>query len=687
MKDSEFEEKYMKELDSHQKKAVRKTEGPSLLLAVPGSGKTRVIVTRLGYMCLVKGIDPASILTVTYTVAATGEMKSRFQKRFGPAVTDERGEYSVPSFRTINGICHSIIRYYEKAFARTAFEIADESTVFCILRDIYRAENHGGFASEAELSDMRLKFSYIKNMMLKDEEIKDAFPKEKMDVAKCFSNYEKALRRLKKMDFDDQMVYAGRILKKYPDILAAFRKRYRYILVDEAQDTSLIQHEIIRMLAEENNNIFMVGDEDQSIYGFRAAYPKALLDFEKDYPGAMVIFLETNYRSAENIVSAAGRFIRSNTMRREKIMRAASEDPGDVHEVRFSRRAGQYDRLCDIARDTLESGKTVGVLYRNNESALPLVDRLEKEGIAYRIRGFDSSFFTHPAVNDIRNIIKFAEYPYDPEIFMDIYYKFDLKIRKELAVKAVHGQIPGEMSLFDIVAENSRGRQREKILKFQRDLEALKTDRADKGIRRILYPMGYHEFLSQRNMDENKALILEMIGESEESLPKLFERLDQLQQIVSAGNENRDSNFVLSTIHQSKGLEYDRVVLIDAVEGILPSDTDPDLSPFERKKLLEEERRLYYVAMTRAKSVLTIFSYQDGTSRFTREVFSGKAETVSGKNRDLEPGMRIIHRSFGGGTVLSIENGTAEVEFDSKPAPVKIMLSYVLENGVLKIDE
>ena len=312
---SEFYNQFSIQLNEQQLSAVQSVTGPVLLLAVPGSGKTTVLVTRLGYMIFCRGIAPEKILTVTYTVAATKDMSERFASRFGQDLADHL------EFRTINGICARVIQYYGRKTARTAFSLlTDEKRISAILFAIYQ-KTERVYPTEGDLKNVRTLITYIKNRMLNEKEIEALDETSEIRISAIYKEYCKHLRENQLMDYDDQMVYAYNMLRKIPWLLEYFQDQYPYICVDEAQDTSKIQHAIIALLASRTENLFMVGDEDQSIYGFRAAYPEALLEFEQHHPGANVLLMEENFRSDANIVQAADCFIQKNTLRHEKHMR------------------------------------------------------------------------------------------------------------------------------------------------------------------------------------------------------------------------------------------------------------------------------------------------------------------------------------------------------------------------------
>ena len=254
-------------------------------------------------------------------------MSERFAVRFGEDMAKRL------EFRTINGICARIIQYYGRRIGKTPFELVkDEKTTTGMLIRI--CQDHGmGYPTESDLKNVRTLITYIKNMMLTEEELQKLEEESDIRIAGIYREYCSQMRAQNLMDYDDQMLYAYKMLRMDPGLLAYFQKLYPYICVDEAQDTSKIQHAIIALLATESGNLFMVGDEDQSIYGFRAAYPEALLSFEKNHKGAKVLLMEENFRSNAKIVEAADKFIQKNTLRHEKHMKPAREAGTDIREA------------------------------------------------------------------------------------------------------------------------------------------------------------------------------------------------------------------------------------------------------------------------------------------------------------------------------------------------------------------
>ena len=606
-----FDRKYTLRLNPQQAEAVHAVEGAVLLLAVPGSGKTTVLVTRLGYMLCCCGIPADKILTMTYTKAATREMRQRFARLFGEDCPQ------VPEFRTINGVSSKIIDFYARVRGKgNAFTLMENEVELAkLVSDLYH-ELSGDFATQSAVKELRRWITYVKNMMLDEGAIGeldtgfDKFPE-------LYSRYNQVLRQQRWMDYDDQMVYAKKILEIRPDVLAHFQDAFPYVCVDESQDTSRIQHAIIHLLARKTGNLFMVGDEDQSIYGFRAAYPDALMQFEQTYPGARVLLMEENYRSTPEILRLADGFIQQNPNRHPKAIRPTRESGAEVHLITAADRAVQYLWLLHAA---VCSGEQAAILYRNNDSALPLIDLLDRQGMAYRCRQMDDTFFTHRIVTDILDIIAFAHDERDAEVFLRIYYKLGSGISKKAAEyacersRASGDTILEELLRFPLLSQYAR----DSVTGLISLLPRLLTDTAEQGLNRIWRELRYKDYVEQQQLDTNKYEILCLLASRETSLDSLLARLDCLRALVAEPPNPAGDGPILSTIHSSKGLEYDTVYLLDTLDDILPAVTEPK-NPEEQRQY-EEERRLFYVAMTRAKNHLYLFSCRDRSSAFIREL-------------------------------------------------------------------
>ena len=700
----EFKSSFHIQLNPQQEAAVRQVDGPTLLLAVPGSGKTTVLVTRLGYMLYCLGIDPGHILTVTYTVAAAGDMKRRFHSFFGAEYAE-----ALP-FRTINGVCQSIIHRYARVKGTVPFELeSSESRLSALVRELMAAG--GDYPTDQDVKEVRTRITYCKNMLLTDEEVRE-IRLDGVDFPAVYFAYRQQLERSRRMDYDDQMVFACRILRRFPDLLAYYQTRFPYLCVDEAQDTSKIQHKILRLLAARSRNLFLVGDEDQSIYGFRAAWPQALLEFQTVYPEARVLLMETNYRSTRSIVAKADAFIQRNQSRHAKHMTTDNPQGEPIRVVELEDYSRQYRYLLRLAR---ECSRSTAILYRNNDSALPLIDLLEREGVPYRCRQRESYFFSSPVVRDLTDMLRFALDGRDAERFLRFYYKLDLRLKRRV-LQDVLARYGGDAPVLDVLLDSGQiepwqaGRLRALRTHFSK-LPALGGFAA---LQRIVKYMGYGDYLSARHADAARVNILLSLARQSSGIQGLLDRLDALQRVVEGPERYPDCPLVLSTIHSSKGLEYDRVVLIDVMDGVFPAVDAPEeegsLSPEEREAL-EEERRLFYVGITRAKYQLELLTYSARFgepapgSTFARQLLGSvpsgdravprpkplppprkappPASSVALWEKDYIPGAAVVHRQFGRGILLDKTGSIASVSF-REHGTKKLDLTACLRKGLIR---
>ncbi len=690
-------------MNEQQETAVKKVQGPVLLLAVPGSGKTTVLVTRLGYLIYCCGVRPEEILTMTYTVAATRDMRERFCSVFGEEFRNRL------EFRTINGVSARIILQYEKATGHKAFRLEENSReISQLLNSIYRAQT-SEIPTESDIKNIQTQITYIKNMLLTDEEIGRIKSDSNYEIAPIYREYCRTMRQAKRMDYDDQMVYASQILRKCQDILKRFQSRYRFFCVDEAQDTSKIQHLLIRQLSGSHPNLFMVGDEDQSIYGFRAAYPQALMEFSHVYPEASVLLMETNYRSTPQIVKAADRFILQNKNRYPKNMKANRKDGQPVRQILVSDRKAQYRYLAKYAKNCT---RETAVLFRDNDSALPVIDLLDRQGTPYRCRQVDSTFFTSRIVRDITDFIRFASDPANGGLFLKLYYKCNAGISKAQAEAAVRLAATRRSTVLEELLSLDLSRWCcQKVKALQSHFSRLADRPAEQAIYCIVNDMGYGDYLDQRKADRRKIPILEAIAAQVQTPARLLERLHEIQELVKSGASDPKALIILSTIHSSKGLEYDRVILTDVIDGILP-EVDPDPKDEDTADALEEERRLFYVALTRAKNeaALIRFRKEDLRSSFAEFLFppqpTASASTHANSRAPMPPinryfspsrregltaaakeyfvNTRIRHKTFGNGVIIKRSGDIATIRFDNGTLK-KIDLIAALQAKALSI--
>lgn len=591
----EFCAKYHVRLNDQQSAAVQRVNGATLLLAVPGSGKTTVIVARTGYLLHVVGIDPRNILTITFTKAAAREMKERFIKKFGEV------NGLVPHFSTINSFCLSVIKTCAREKHITIPELVPNNEP--IIRDIARTMMRD-YPSDSTIKSLAQSIGKVKNELMENDQIKQ-IEEEGIDFYEFYLKYKAHLTDNGLMDFDDQLLMANELLDTYPDILARAKKQYRYISLDEAQDTSLVQHRIVQKLVGKDGNIFMVGDEDQSIYGSRGAYPEALLSFESDYNNASIIYMETNFRSDQKIVLAANQFIKRNKERHDKNMHPNSTEEGKINFVPLQDMKSQPHMVFDAIRKALAAkDHTLAILYRNNYSAIPIINLLQKAGLGVRTRDAAGIFLTNFVVSDILTFFRFAKDQTNLQLFRQLYYKLGLYLKSSVvqSIEETMARQPCRSALIPLTHYGRISAQSRQILRYMDELP--KMSPLD-GIDSILWNIGYMDNWLQRKIDEGasesslmlKVNILKLVAMEYKTVDEFLTAIDRIRDYQG----DPDSNVTLSTIHSSKGLEFDQVVLVDVFNGVLPT-----ISNTKEEKDEEEEARLFYVGTTRAKHQLDI---------------------------------------------------------------------------------
>ncbi len=514
----------------------------------------------------------------------------------------------------------SILKRYCNLHGKTMDELITDKDAVGICTGIYRKYNQD-YPTESDISQMRTLISYVKNMRLSEDEIKQLGEKERIQLWEYYQDYKNALKKRKLMDYDDQLTGALAVLTQLPDICKYYQDKYKYICVDESQDTSKIQHIIIAKLVGNTGNLFMVGDEDQSIYGFRAAFPEALLSFDKNYKNSTTLVMKTNYRSGKMIVDAAEYFIKHNRLRHNKGMIASRTDEGSIRFVSIDNRSKQYTHLLDVAANT--SGQ-MAVLYRENDSIIPLVDLLEREGISYRIKGSYGVFFSNRVVIDIISILKFALDPSLLDCFKRIYPKVRLYLKKKQAEELCEKAEKYEKTIFEVVdSVDSLDENKKRFIKdFYNNLKRISRFSTSDALSYICGQMGYAQYLQDNEIDDSRIFILKELAKSEPKITEFINRLDYLQQKLADDRTDYNANFILSTIHSSKGLEYDEVYLIDTVDGIFPKKLSNMNKPIDSREYcdFEEERRIFYVGITRAKNRLNIFTIKNMHAEFLNEM-------------------------------------------------------------------
>jgi len=535
-------------------------------------------------------------------------------------------------------------------------------------------------------------------MMLTEEEIEKLnSPDFGFDVSDVYKKYIHTMTENNLMDFDDQLIFAYEFLLNYADILTSVHDIYRYINVDEAQDTSRIQHKIIELIASKHNNIFMVGDEDQSIYKFRGAYPNALLEFKDTYPEAEILYIEMNYRSTETIVKAAGEFIKQNRDRHQKHIISDKGKGPDIKRVPVPDVKYQYRYLYD---KLIQERGSIAVLYRNNESAIPLLNILEINNIPFRVRedGMDL-FFTHFTVADIIAFLLLGMDPFDYNSFTKIYFKLGAYLSKEhLALIIEIMESDPEKSVIDILVTlpDLGLEQRTKLTTIAQILSNIKLMTPFEAISKIVYDMKYIDWIDKQVASGNsrqtlfqKINTLLAVSMEYKNIPDFLNRLNELAN-YEVQKYDIPPNITLSTMHSSKGLEFDKVIIIDAYDGILPSEFAIQNMKDGSRDDYEEEVRLFYVAVTRARNNLEfILSNKRFGLNIFDSMFIGQLLSENKKDRILAssngiktvpisepifntrrvgqnyiPGKSVTHNNFGNGIITDVKGNIVTVKFD-----------------------
>ncbi len=654
-----FKEKYQINLNRQQERAMLAIEGSVLLLAVPGSGKTTVLVNRLGHMVINKKIPPTKILAITYTKAAAEEMRERFSTKFGEVFGRQI------NFRTINSLAFDIYLKYCKLNGIVPRKNIQDEERKRLLRQTFK-EIKKKYAHENDILELSTSITYIKNMMLNTEqicELEDEYP----NLNAMYEYYQMFLKKERKMDFDDQMVFAYKILQKDESVQNALREQYKYICVDEAQDTSKIQHEIIKILAK-GNNVFMVGDEDQSIYGFRAAYPKALLNFRYDYINPYILRMERNYRSTKQIVEKAKGFISQNRGRYEKDMTAERGDGEEVRLEKVSSKEEQYRHLIEIAK---KAKAETAFIYRDNESSIVLIDLLLRNNIPFRLRKPEMNFFETKVVKEVVAYLSLAIDEHDADSFDKICNRGIIYLEDTQKQYAIRNCKSRHISIYDAVGEQMQYLKKEERYRANRFRDVMKMvaeSNAEDAIS-ILIDNGYGEHLKKEKLDVGKIEILNIIAKNERDIKSFLDRLKEIESKIKQGFDSKEKNaIVLSTIHSSKGMEYETVYMVDVYDGRLPSSKT---NIFNRSKDNadgeKEERRLFYVGITRAKNNLNLFSIKDKHSTFIEELFPEeiikKIKEEEKRAKEREKNIQMYKRNF---SPMYSEQELEEIRRDNK---------------------
>jgi len=676
------------QLNNEQLKAVNHIDGPMLVLAGAGSGKTKVLTSRIGNL-IENGISPYNILAITFTNKAAKEMKSRVVNLIGNTANN----IQISTFHSL-GLKILKENYNLLGYERN-FTIVDSDDVLTVIKKIMKDLNLSKEMYNPR--EIKNKISSAKNEMMGV----DAFSKVEFDhnVVEVYRRYIKKLKDGNSIDFDDLLILPIKLFKSYPTILEDYQNKYKYILIDEYQDTNEAQYTLSKMLAAKYRNIFVVGDNDQAIYAFRGANYKNILNFEKDYPESKTIMLEENYRSTKTILNAANSVIKNNKERKEKNLWSNNDSGNKIKYRVVSNEKEEASFVGNEIKELLQKGikeEDIAVLYRTNAQSRVVEEEMLKKNIKYRVVG-SFYFYNRKEIKDLLCYLRLINNHKDDISLLRIINTPKRGIGEKTLDNLTNTAAEKNTSIYDAINSG-------KELEFKNLIEELTVDSEKLSltelIDNILDKSGIKKELSSSKLLEDE-IRLENLNEFK-SITKSYEEeygsatlndfLDEIS-LVSDMTEHQDgtNRVSLMTMHSVKGLEFDYVFIVGMEEGIFPHyNAINDGS----NSAIEEERRLCYVAITRAKKDLYITSAESRMlfgntnrnmpSRFIDEIDKEYLDTVQknpinkivskikksvDKNATYEVGERISHTDFGEGIIISVDKSILTVAF---PHPIGI---------------
>ena len=580
-----------------QTQAIQHTDGPCLVLAGPGSGKTLTIVNRVKYLIEKQKVRPEEILVVTFTRFAAAEMKSR--------LCLVMGKRDLPvTVGTFHGIYYGILKW---AYRMNQENILSETEKYQILRGVINKERMEIFDEEDFIQDIAAEIGKVKNNRIPLEE----FVSEKCSAdafRNIYRNYEQHRKELKKIDFDDMLVLCYELFRSRPDVLAQWQKKFRYVLIDEFQDINRIQYDVIRMLVQPENNLFVVGDDDQAIYGFRGADSELMLGFGKDFPDAKQILLGMNYRSTANIVQNSLKLIENNVERYSKKLEANREGGSCLHIQEVKDPVEEAEYVLEEIQKCKENGikeEEIAILFRVHTDARAVVEAMVERKIPFQMKEHLPNIYEHFIAKDIMAYFRLATGKRRRQDFLQVMNR----PKRYLGRDSVSGSQVSFEDMRKFYCDKDW--MIDRIDQFEWDVKMLMKMAPYAAIQYIRKRIGYDDFLKEYAFTHqiNRSDLNEVLAEIEEaakaftSVEEWFTHVEEYTETLRAKEKERNRprpGVRLMTIHASKGLEFKQVFLIEANEGRIP------YQKAKTDKEIEEERRLFYVAMTRAKDFLKI---------------------------------------------------------------------------------
>ena len=587
-------------LNHAQTEAVAHNKGPCMVLAGPGSGKTLTIAKRIEYLIMKHKVRPEEILVITFTKYAAWEMKNRTRSICGPS------SYAV-TFGTFHGIYYGILKW---AYRLNQSNLLSDEEKYRILREILPGIDWDQEPEADEekdyLQELAIEIGNVKNNCMDIEEYEPVkYTTEKF--RKLYRTYEETKKKYRKIDFEDMLIQCRDLFMKRPDILKKWQEKFQYILVDEFQDVNQAQYDVVRMLAAPQDNLFVVGDDDQSVYGFRGAKPGIMKEFMKDYPKARQILLDVNYRSSGYIVKGALRVIGNNEIRFEKKIEAFRKPDETVHVQEVKDPVQEAEYVLERIREYRKKGVSyteMAVLYRTNVDARAMSELMTEYQIPFVMKEHLNNIYEHFIALDMISYLRLSQGEYDRKYFLQIANRPNRYLTRE------------SMKTGNVSYESLRRYYRDKdwmvdrIDQLEWDMKMICDKTPYAAIQYIRKRMGYDEFLKEyaayrKISSEDLFAVLEEIWQNSKgygTIKEWFEHIESYGKMLKEQNKkNGEKEGVnLMTMHAAKGLEFDTVFVIEANEGSCP------YKKATADEEIEEERPLFYVAMTRANTKLVI---------------------------------------------------------------------------------
>lgn len=673
-------------LNEMQKKAVVKTDGPLLVLAGAGSGKTKVLTTKIAYLIEQMHINPYNILAITFTNKAAREMKDRITNMLGMLANSIQ-------ISTFHSFGLTIVRENaEKLDLKSNFTILDSEDSLTIIKKIMKDLNIN--AESVKPKYVKNQISGAKNELMGPLEYERfAMTEQEKNVVEIYKVYQKRLLISNSVDFDDLLMMPIMLFRKNPDILERYQERFKYILIDEYQDTNEAQYTLVKMISSKYKNVCVVGDNDQSIYSFRGANYQNILNFEKDYKSAETIMLEENYRSTKNILKVANEVIVNNNKRKDKNLWTENEVG---NKVKYYRASDEKDEAIYVTKEIqklIDEGipkNEIAVLYRTNAQSRTIEEALLRENIPYKVIG-SFYFYNRKEIKDLICYLKLIHNSYDDNSLLRVINVPKRGIGDKTIQNITEKATEKSICLYDAIESG-------KELIFKNKLEYIKKEAENCSltdlIDLILNETGMKEELVKEktieseirleNLEEFKSITKNF--EEKYGIISLDEFLDEISLVADVEEHKNDTDVVtLMTIHSAKGLEFDNVFIIGMEEGIFPH-----FNSFLDANQIEEERRLCYVAITRAKKNLWIINAKrrmiygkDGCnppSRFLQEIdtndldiseagtsFSNKIpDSISNFDKDATytMGEKVYQDMYGEGIIVGIDDEFISIAFE-----------------------